>query len=24
QTKTTINFAKATYEALKRTMYIKR
>jgi len=24
QTKTTINFAKATYEALKRTMFIKR
>jgi small subunit ribosomal protein S5 len=24
QTKTTVNFAKATYEALKQTMYIKR
>jgi small subunit ribosomal protein S5 len=24
QTKTTVNFAKATYEALKKTMYIKR
>ena len=24
QTKTTINFAKATYEALKQTMYVKR
>jgi len=24
QTKTTVNFAKATYEALKKTMYVKR